>query len=178
MVDVGGATPDEGEGSGVADFCHEADGGEFAFEVADISVDVLGDVFDSFIFDFGAGKFGFGAENGAFVLKLGELNIESATHGETAGETFIDGFDLGGETVAGDDDLFVELIEVIENVEKFFLRFLFADDKLEVVDDEAVELLEFIVEFVTFTFADGFDKVGIKIGDGGVENFVVWVAAE
>ena len=75
------------------------------------------------------------------------------------------------EAIGGDDDLFVELVEIIKDIEEFFLRFLFADDKLEIIDDEDVEFAEFEIKFVAFADADGVDEVGIEMGDGGVEDF-------
>lgn len=141
------------------------------FEVANVGVDVFGDVFDGFGFDVGAHKFGFGAENGAFVFKFGELEIEGAGPGETGGEAFVDSFDLARETIRGDNDLFIKLVEVIEDVEEFFLGFFLVHDELEVIDDEAVELLEFVVEFFAFAGANSINKVGIEVGNGGVKDF-------
>ena len=141
------------------------------FEVANVSVDVFGDIFDGFGFDVGAHEFGFGAENGAFVFEFGELEIEGAGPSEAGGETFVDGFDLAREAVRGNDDLLVELIEVIEDIEEFFLRLFLIHDELEIVDDEAVEFLEFVVEFFAFAGADGVDEIGIEVGNGGVEDF-------
>ena len=79
--------------------------------------------------------------------------------------------DLIWEAVASDDDLFIELIEVVEDIEEFLLGFFLVDDKLEVVDDENVEFAEFEVEFFTFAEFDGIDEVGVEVGNRGVENF-------
>ena len=141
------------------------------FEVADVGVDVFGDVFDGFGFDVGAHEFGFGAENGAFIFEFGELEIESAGPGKTGGKAFVDGFDLAREAVRGNDDLLVELIEVIEDVEEFFLGFFLIHDELEIVDDEAVEFLEFVVKFFAFAGTDGVDEIGIEVRNGSVKDF-------
>ena len=133
-----GAVLDELPRCETADFGHEEDGGEFALEVANVGVDVLGDVFDGFGFDFSAEEFGFGAENSAFVLEFGELKVEGASPGEARSEALVDGFDLTREAIASDDNLLVELIEVVEDIEELFLGFFFADDELEIVDDEDV----------------------------------------
>lgn len=171
FVDGDGAILDEFEWGEAADFGHEEDGGEFAFEVANVGVDVFGDVFDGFGFDISTHEFGFGAKNGAFVFELGELQVEGAGPGETGSKTFINGFNLAREAIGGDDDLFIELVEVIEDVEEFFLRFLFADNELEIVDDEDVEFAKFEIEFVAFAKADRVDEVGVEVSDGGVEDF-------
>ena len=78
---------------------------------------------------------------------------------------------MGRETIGGDDDLFIELVEVVENIKEFFLGFFLADDKLEVVNNEDVEFTEFKVELVAFAEADRIDEVGIEVGDGSVEDF-------
>ena len=155
----------------MADFRHEKDGGKFALEVTDVSVDVFGDVFDSFGFDFGAEELGFSAENGTFVFEFRELEIEGAGPSETRGEAFVDGFNLGREAIASDDDLFVELIEIVKDVEEFFLGLFLADDELEIVDDEDVEFAEFKIEFFTFTEFYGVDKIGVEMRNRGVEDF-------
>ena len=141
------------------------------FEIADVSVDIFGYVFDSFRLDVGTHKFGFGAENGAFVFEFGELEIEGASPGKAGSEAFIDGFNLAREAIRGNDDLLVELIEVIEDIEEFFLGFFLVHDELEVIDDEAVELLEFVVKFFAFAGTDGVDEIGIEVRNGSVKDF-------
>ena len=141
------------------------------FEVANVGVDVFGDVFDGFGFDFGADEVGFGSQDCAFIFEFGELKIEGTTHSETTGEAFVDGLDLIGETIGSDDDLFVELVEIVKDVEELLLGFFLVDDELEVVDDEDVEFAEFKVEFFAFAEADRIDEVGIEVRDGGVEDF-------
>jgi hypothetical protein len=99
------------------------------------------------------------------------LEIEGAGPCETGGKAFIDGFNLAGETIGSDDDLFIKLIEVIEDIEEFLLGFFFTDNELEIVDDEDVEFAEFEIEFVAFAKADGIYEVGVEVGDRGVEDF-------
>ena len=99
---------------------------------------MFGDILDGFGFYFGAHEFGFGTENGAFVLEFGELEIEGAGPGETGSEAGIDGLNLGGEAVRGDDDLLIELVEIIKNIEKLFLGFFLIHNELKVINDEAV----------------------------------------
>ena len=171
FIDGNGAVFDKFKWGEAADFGHEEDGGEFAFEVANVGVDVFGDVFDGFWFDIGAHEFGFGAKDGAFIFKLGELQVEGAGPGETGSKAFVDGFNLAREAIGSDDDLFIELVEVIEDIEEFFLGFFFTDNELEIVDDEDVEFAEFEIEFVAFAKADGIDEVGVEVSDGSVEDF-------
>ena len=78
---------------------------------------------------------------------------------EARSEADIDGLDLVWETVASDDNLLVELVKIIEDVEKFLLGLFLTNNELKIVDNEAVELLEFVVEFVALAFADGFDEI-------------------
>ena len=141
------------------------------FEVTNVGVDVFGYVFDSFRLDVGTHKFGFGAKNGAFVFEFGELEVEGAGPSKTGGEAFVDSFDLAGEAIRGNDDLLVELVEVIEDIEEFFLGFFLVHNELEVIDDEAVELLEFVVKFFAFAGTDGVDEIGIEVRNGSVEDF-------
>lgn len=106
------------------------------------------------------------------------MEVESARPRETRGEAFVDRFDLVWETVGGDDDLPAELVEGIEDVEKFFLTFFLTDDKLDVVDDETVEFFEFFAELFTFTVTDRFDEVGVEVVDWGIEDFIVRIVTE
>ena len=99
------------------------------------------------------------------------MEVKSASPGKTSSQPFIDGFDLGRETVGSDDDLFIELIEVVEDVEEFLLRFFFTDDELEIIYNEAVELAEFEIEFVAFAEANRINEIGIEMSDGGIEDF-------
>ena len=74
--------------------------------------------------------------------------------------------------------MLVELVEIVEDVEELFLGFFLIDDELEVVDDETIEFFELAAEFFAFAVLDGVDKIGIKMRDGGVEDFVVGVALQ
>ena len=67
--------------------------------------------------------------------------------------------------------MFIELIEVVEDIKELFLGFFLIDDELEIVDNEDVEFAEFEVEFFAFAKFDGVDEIGIKVGNGGVEDF-------
>ena len=106
------------------------------------------------------------------------MEVEGASPGEAGSEALVDGFDLARETVGGDDDLFAALVEVIKDVEKFFLGFFLIDNELEVVDNETVESLELGTKFFTFAVSDRVDKVGVEVGNGGIEDFVVGVSVD
>lgn len=102
------------------------------------------------------------------------MDVDWDAHHEARGEAFIYGGDLGGETVAADDDLLIFLVKFVEGVEEFILAFFFADDELEVVNNEDVEFAVFVGEAVEF-LAHGFYEVVIKLLNGDVEDFHVWV---
>ena len=68
------------------------------------------------------------------------------------------------------------MIEVVKNIEKFLLGLFLIHDELKIVDNKAVEILEFAVEIFAFAVTNSIDEVGEKVGDGGVENLVIWVA--
>ena len=70
------------------------------------------------------------------------------------------------------------MVEVVEDIEEFFLRLLLVDDELEIVDDEAVEFAEFEVEFFAFAGTDSIDEIGVEMRDGSVEDFVIGIATE
>ena len=114
-------------------------------------------------------------EDGAFIFEFGELKVESASHGKARSEAFIDGFDLGGETITGNNDLLVELVESVENIEELLLGFFFTDNELKVVDNETVEGAEFLIEIFTFAVANRVYKIRVKVGNGGVKDFVIRV---
>ncbi len=105
------------------------------------------------------------------------MEVKGAGPGEARSEAFVDGFDLAGEAVGCDDDLFAALVKVVEDVKELLLGLFFADDKLEIVDNKAVELLEFSAEFFALAVSDGVDEVGVEVGDGGVKNFAIGIAS-
>ena len=74
--------------------------------------------------------------------------------------------------------MFVELVKVIENVEKLFLGFFLVDDELKIINDKTIEFLKFTIKLFAFAVLDGVDKVGIEVGDGGVEDFIIGVLFE
>ena len=176
MTDADRAIPNELQRSKTTDFGHKENGGEFAFKITDISIDVFGDIFNGFRLYIGACELGFCAKNGALIFKLGKLEIKSASPGETRSEAFIYGLNLTGEAITSDDDLFAALIEVVKNIKEFFLGFFLADDELEIIYNEAVEGLVFLTKFFTATGADIVNELRVKIRDGGVEDFIVGVA--
>lgn len=161
----------------MADVGHKEDSRELRLEVANISINVLGDIFDRFRFNFSADNFGFGAKNSTFVFELRELDIEGAAHSETGGKALIDGFNLGRKTIGGNNNLFVELVEVVKDIKKLFLGLFLADDELEIVNNETIEFLEFLVKFFAFAVFDRFDEVGVEMGNWGIEDFKVRVTA-
>ena len=67
----------------MANLGHEENGGELAFEITDVGIDVFGDIFDGLVFDVGAHELSFGAEDGAFVFKFWELEVKSNTLSKT-----------------------------------------------------------------------------------------------
>ena len=71
--------------------------------------------------------------------------------------------------------MFVKLIEVVKDVEKFFLGFFFINNKLKIINNETVKFLEFAIKFFAFAVLDSINEVGVEVGDGGVEDFVVGV---
>ena len=70
------------------------------------------------------------------------------------------------------------MIEIVEDIEEFFLGFFLVDDELEVVDDENVEFAEFEVELFAFAEFDGIDEVGVEVRNRSVENFEGGVLAK
>ena len=61
FIDADGAVFDEFEWCDAADFGHEEDGGKFAFEIADVGINVFSDILDGFWLDIGAHKLGLGS---------------------------------------------------------------------------------------------------------------------
>ena len=85
---------------------------------------------------------------------------------------------MGGEAVGGDNNLFIELIEVVEYIKEFFLGFFLIDDELKIINDETVEFLEFTIEFFAFAILDGVYEIGIEVGNRGIENLIVGILLE
>jgi hypothetical protein len=83
---------------------------------------------------------GLGAEDGDAGLEVGRLDVGGQAPLEAGDEAGLELLDLAGAAVAGEDDLFAGLEEVVEGVEELLLDALLAGEELHVVDQQHVDV--------------------------------------
>ena len=90
-------------------------------------------------------------------FQVRRFQIRDQTPLEARAQAVFEGGKLFGRPVGGDDDLFAELVEVVENMEELFLSRLGAREKLDVVDHEDVGFAEDLADGADVAVADGVD---------------------
>src|SRR6266581_5425624 len=67
--------------------------------------------------------------------------------------------DLRSGPVAGEDDLFMPIEKRVERLEEFFLRTIFASEKLDIVDQKKISLAITLPEFDQIAVLDRVDEL-------------------
>ena len=75
-----------------------------------------------------------------------------------------------GWPVTGDDNLLIGIVEGIEGMEKFFLGGLFARDKLNIVDQQNIDLAILGAKLFGFLVANSVDDFIGKLFRGDIEH--------
>ncbi len=83
---------------------------------------------------------GFFPQNGFARLEIGRLDIGEQSPLESRTQARFQRLDLLRRTVGGDDQLAARFVQRVERMEELFLRRLFAGEKLNVVDQQHVDL--------------------------------------
>ncbi len=85
-------------------------------------------------------------ENGQAHFDVRRLQVGDQTPFKPRDEAVFQPLNFAGRTVAGEDDLFVRLVQRVERVEKFLLDALLAGEKLDVINQQHVGLAVFFAE--------------------------------
>ena len=115
--------------------CGAVDALHTTFELADVCRHFRSDVLGNVVGKEYAFRSGFGAQNRQSRLEIGQLDIEPTIATEPRSHALVDIFNFVRVTVTRENDLFFVLDEIVERVEEFFLRTLFAGQELDIVDE-------------------------------------------
>ena len=108
--------------------------------------------------------FGFVFQNVDTHFQFGRFDAHGHAPGEARNQPFFHVFQSAGQLVAGQNDLLVARMKMLEQEEEFFHGAVFALNELDVVDDEQV-----VVQILLF------ERVPTFVFHGGHEGFQVFV---
>src|ERR687887_92924 len=91
------------------------------FELPDVLVELRGDEVQDLVGYLQAVAKGLHLEDGDAGLQVGRLDVNHQAGPEPAAQSLLDPAELLGRTVAGDDDLTLVLVEMVEGVEELGL---------------------------------------------------------
>ncbi len=63
-----------------------------------------------------------------------------------------------GKFIRGDDDLFMRFVEGIEGMKKLFLSSFFTGDELDIIEDQNVDVSEFLLKLVHLVASERRDQ--------------------
>ncbi len=122
---------------------HFAVGQQFVerpFKFTNVGLDVGGDIFNRFLVKLNIVLRGFGLQNGAAGFKIGQLHINGHAPFKATAQAFFKRRDTFWRLVRANNNLFICLVQRIKSMKETFLRGLFAGDKLNIVDNQHVNV--------------------------------------
>ena len=149
------------------------EGDQHAFQLADVILDVVADEFGNVLGDLDAFAVHFGVQDGHPGFEVGWCEIGGEAPFEAGDEAFFHAFEVFGRSVGGQDDLFAVLVQLVEDVEKDLLGFLFVGQKLDIVDDEDVDHLVEVYKIIDGVVLDGMDNLVRELFGGNEEDGLV-----
>src|SRR5207244_6436275 len=78
-------------------------------------------------------------EDGHPGLEVRRLDVRDEAPLEARPQALLDFGNILRDGVAGEDDLFSRLVEVVEGVEEFLLRLLLSGDELNIIDQQEID---------------------------------------
>ena len=115
--------------------------------------------------------FCFISQNGNSGFQIWRLDIGNKSAFKPATQPIFQGFDLTRRPVRAKDDLFLRAVQSIKGMEKFFLRAFFLGNKLNIIDEQNINIAVFISKFLVFIAADGIDQFIGESFTGDLEHF-------
>ena len=141
---------------------HKANGAELAYralDLSDIGAQVFGKKFQHLLRDLNAHLLCLVFDNGNAQLRVGRLNIGNQTPFKAGLESILQGLNVSGRLVRGQNDLLAVLMQRVEGVEEFLLRGDLTCNELNVVDHENIAIAVFVAEFVHAASGHAFDHL-------------------
>ena len=144
----------ERDGGEILKLLYGAEAIKRSFEFTDILNEVFGDVDKDIIREEKVAFHGFFSKDGNARFLVRAANVGNHPSFEARAKPIFEGGDILGRPVAGDDDLFVFLVEGVENMEKLVLRLLFSGEKLYIIDDEEINGAVAVFELIDCAILD------------------------
>ena len=129
------------------------DGDHGALQLANVGRDAQGQVFGDILREFDALVLQFLVENGDAGLEVRGGQLGHETPFQTVEYAGVEAGDVGWRFIRCDDDLFLSLLQIVEDVEESLLRLLLFCQKLDVIDDEHIHVLVKVDEVVAVVAA-------------------------
>ncbi len=159
------------------------DDGQCAFELADVGLDLAGDVLGNVVGYLKAAEVGLFLYYCDSCFVAGRIEACDEAPLEPADEAVLKGRQLGGCAVGGEDDLLAVVVERVEGVEEFFLAVLAFAEELDVVDYEHVNGAAVALKLGEGSFFDCGDEGVYELfaaqePDEGIGEFFLCFAAD
>ena len=106
-------------------------------------------------------------------FKFRRVDADGQPGGEAADQAFLQPFDLSRMPVGSQADLLLVVNEFVEDVEERFMTLFLAGQKLDIVDQQDVQIVHFFFEFLNLAVFDGIDDSVDEVFAGRVVDFFV-----
>ena len=130
-----------------------------AFQLADVLLQMVGDVLRNIVGQVQVEKFRLALDNGNAGLKIRRLDVGCQAPLEPGAQTLLQALDLLCRAIGRDNDLTTVVVQGVESVEKLFLRTFLAGQELDIVDQQYVRLAVLVPELFRGGRLDGGDDL-------------------
>src|SRR5690606_16604257 len=128
---------------------------EHTFHVTEVSVNAVGQVLSNLCRDLNAIGLHLPVDDCEFGFEIRLLQIGGQAPFETREQTLLESFEITRRTITGHDDLFARLVQLVKNMEKHLLCFFTTGKKLDVIENEQVDLEIEILEVLQLMVLQG-----------------------
>ena len=125
---------------GVVQGGERGDADQRTLQLADVALDLRRDQFEDVVGNSDAVHLRLLAQNGDAGLEVGWLNVGDQAPLESCAEPIFKCRKLFRRSVGGNDDLLARIVQRVEGVEELFLDTFLADQELDVVDEQHVDV--------------------------------------
>ena len=164
VVGIGDEVAQHDLGERLVDRClvqrsERGDADEGAFEFADVAFDAAGDQLENVVGHVEPVHLRLLAKDRDAGLEFGRLHVGDEPPLEPGAQAILEGRQLLGRPVRGDDDLLVGVVQGVEGVEELLLDTFLALDELDVVDQQHVDVAVAALERRLAVVAQRVDEV-------------------
>ncbi len=149
-----------------------------AFQFADMGADFLGDEEGHFLRQIDAAFFRLAKNDGHAGFQIVGLDGDRQSPAEARLQALFQPVHLFGIAVAGDDDLPTAVKEGVEGVKKLLLGAILARKKLDVVDEQGIQLTVALLEVVDGVMLQGAHHVHDEAFGAHIEHLGIGIALE